>query len=295
MYLFVILLILVICPEICINGATKGLLLWFNTVLPTLFPFFLITKLILFKNLIPKKILPLYPLITGLIAGYPTGAISVSELIKTNRLTSKIGQHLLIAGNNASPGFLIGIAGAFSPHYSRYTIWFCVIAASYIIMLFSFIPTLIKKDIPVNNKLHTDFMDKQPITHTNFLSLLEDTILNCAKLLVLIGGYIIIFSILAEYTGIIITNKAIQGFFAGIFEITCGSTILTQYAAGNELIKGIFLAFICGFGGLSALFQTGAAIRNTGLSLIKYIFHKIICATISGALFAIIYLINNMQ
>lgn len=284
MYLFLILLLLVIRPDVCISGATKGLLLWFNTVLPTLFPFFVVTRLILSMNLIPRRLSVFYPVLTGLIAGYPTGAITVAELVKSGKISSRTGQHILIASNNASPGFLIGIAGALSQPGSRYTIWFCVIISSYIVALCSFILSGAKPEA-------SGFEPEPEVSKNDFMSILETTIMDCAGLLVLIGGYIIIFSIMADYVSIIVTNELIKCIIAGVFEITCGVTMLVSSVNGDELIRGAALAFLCGFGGLSAIFQTAGAIKLTGLSLAKYIFHKIICATLGGALFITLYYI----
>lgn len=76
-------------PKDVFNGASKGLLLWFHTVFPTLFPFLIITNLLMSTNcirLIARLFGPLlnkifrvspngsFAIIAGFLCGYPMGA-----------------------------------------------------------------------------------------------------------------------------------------------------------------------------------------------------------------------------
>lgn len=290
--LFLILLLLVLCPKICINGATRGLLLWFNTVLPTLFPFFLVTRLILSLNLIPRRLSGLYPVMTGLIAGYPTGAATIAQLIKSGKININQGQLLMIISNNASPGFLIGIAGCICDTIpaGAYYIWFCTILSSAAVTLMYGIKETKRSSCPAgitpdDTYIYDDSCGKN---NTAFLNILENTMFECFRLLVLIGGYIIIFSVLADFSGMIISGYLPHCIIAGLFEITTGVTLIISEPDGLPvLIKGTAAAVLCGFGGISALLQTSGVIRDAGLSLSKYAFHKVLCGIICGALFYI--------
>ena len=278
-------LILFICfPSVCIAGATRGLLLWFNIVLPTLFPFFLITRLILSMGFIPKKITILYPIITGLIAGYPTGALTVNELLKENKISLPTARLLLIACNNASPGFLIGIASAVYPQ-NKYCIWLCTIAASFTVTLFVFIFAHSKNKTSIfyanNHKKMTPAISDR--CHNNFILQLESTIISCAKTLVVIGGYIIIFSILSDFLAKLISDSdtLCKGLLTGICEITTGVSLICESSPKNQLINISATAFLCGFGGICALMQTAGATESSGLSMKNYLFHKLLCGAVS--------------
>lgn len=310
-FLFLILILLVLCPKICINGATRGLLLWFNTVLPTLFPFFLVTRLILSLNMIPRSLSGFYPVMTGLIAGYPTGAATISELIKSGQIKLNQGQLLMIISNNASPGFLIGIAGCICSDVpsGQYYIWFSTIMSSAVITLL-YCKKYLKKttsmsdtENKVNDKIKTGNIEKNnklseynvdihenKKNNTAFLGTLEDTMFECFRLLVLIGGYIIIFSILADFSSLIVSGFLPHSIIAGIFEITTGVTlILSDTGELPVIVKGTAAAALCGFGGISALLQTSGVIRDSGMLLIKYAFHKILCGAAGGAIFYVLY------
>lgn len=291
--LFLILILLVLFPKICISGATRGLLLWFNTVLPTLFPFFLVTRLILSLNLIPRSLSGFYPVMTGLIAGYPTGAATISELIKSGQININQGQLLMIISNNASPGFLIGIAGCICSDVpsGQYYIWFSTILSSAVITLL-FSTKYLKKHSGSLDTQNTTIneINKPKKNNTAFLSTLEDTMFECFRLLVLIGGYIIIFSILADFSSLVVSGFLPHSIIAGIFEITTGITMIASDTTGLPvIIKGTAAAALCGFGGVSALLQTSGVIRDSGLSLSKYTLHKLLCGAAGGAIFYILY------
>lgn len=83
-----ILYILITMPGVCVTGAKNGLILWFEIIVPTLFPFFVTTKLILELKLCPQKFMSYYPVFTGLISGIPTGAVTCSDMV-TSRLIDK--------------------------------------------------------------------------------------------------------------------------------------------------------------------------------------------------------------
>ena len=62
-------------PKDVFNGASKGLLLWFHTVFPTLFPFLIITNLLMSTNCI-RLIARLFgPLLNKIFRVSQTGAL----------------------------------------------------------------------------------------------------------------------------------------------------------------------------------------------------------------------------
>lgn len=108
-------------------SATKsGIVLWANSVLPSLLPFFIATELLGYTNIVPfigrllnNIMRPLFnvpgegafALIMGIISGYPVGAKIVANL-KEQGVCSEIECERLIAfTNNSGPLFIIGTVG----------------------------------------------------------------------------------------------------------------------------------------------------------------------------------------
>lgn len=269
------LITLISMPEVCVTGARYGLVLWFDSILPTLFPFFVITRLIIELNLCPKRLLHYYPVLIGLLSGYPNGALTIGELVKRGQLSAHKGQYLLVICNNASPVFLISFIGCICLDnvWGKYVIWLCVITASFITYLIIY-----KKD-------STEYSEniKEPVKiQTGSLSLhciFEQIIMKSFEVLVMVGAYIIIFSIIAHIILTINIPDIYTVIATGILEITTGANLLSDVSL-PDIYKYVIAAGICGFGGMSAILQSKGVICSSGLSITKYILHKIICAVI---------------
>ena len=82
-------LIMLLCPQEVFFGASKGLLLWFQTVLPTLLPFMILSGLLIstnsivyldrifgpfFRRLFRTSENASFAIIAGFLCGYPMGA-----------------------------------------------------------------------------------------------------------------------------------------------------------------------------------------------------------------------------
>ena len=91
-------------PSIAFDGASTGLLLWFHTVLPTLFPFFILNSL--FKNsgtmfylskLVSPILSPLfrisncssYAVLCGWLCGTPVGAKIAADLVQSQKISEE--------------------------------------------------------------------------------------------------------------------------------------------------------------------------------------------------------------
>lgn len=104
----------------------QGLNLWANSVVPSLFPFFVATELLMHTNIVThlgnllnKYMKPLFHVrgeggfafIMGIISGYPIGAKIACEFRKNNICTKEECERLLSFTNNSGPLFIIGTVG----------------------------------------------------------------------------------------------------------------------------------------------------------------------------------------
>ena len=121
--LLVIMYKIVRNPNQSINSAREGLNLWFNLLIPSLYPFIFITDLLVsfgIINSITKYFDPLmvsifnvpgigaFPFSMSIMSGYPIGARLTSKLRK-ERYISKIDADRLISFSSTSgPLFILG-------------------------------------------------------------------------------------------------------------------------------------------------------------------------------------------
>jgi len=125
-----LIIIFVICLVLFSNqnlSATKnGLLLWANSVVPALLPFFIATELLSHTNvvafigkLLNKYMKPIfnvpgigaYAFIMGIISGYPVGAKIVTKFRQDSVCSKAEAERLLAFTNNSGPLFIIGTVG----------------------------------------------------------------------------------------------------------------------------------------------------------------------------------------
>ena len=113
---------MLIFPQGVFQGASSGILLWFNTVLPTLLPFIILSNLLLRTpaiDWIANFTAPFmcrffhvssygaFAILTGFLCGYPMGSKVTADLLKHNYISKNEGQYLLSFCNNTSPMFII--------------------------------------------------------------------------------------------------------------------------------------------------------------------------------------------
>ena len=115
--------VLIIYAPQAVRGASAGLVLWFNQVLPVLFPFALILQLIMSVNAlsgiscltapIMQKCLHLSPacsfcLLAGFLCGFPMGTAVSVQALENGLISRKEAQLLSGVCNHASPMFFGG-------------------------------------------------------------------------------------------------------------------------------------------------------------------------------------------
>lgn len=280
-------------PVKTLTGAKAGLLLWFNTVLPTLLPFIIMSGLIVrtgtyrplcrliypvLRHLLPISRIGCYPLITGLISGLPIGAKISADLLKQTLISKKEAQYITALTSIPSPAFLTGyvaISCLALPHLAPLLML--------IILTSSFLGTEIccrffYKYFETETSVALNPSSASPVQNPSFFSKLDFSVSEAFEIILKVGGYIILFSALSQH----ISNM----FISGMLEITSGISTLSASTLSTAQ-KIVLTLTLSGFGGASCLLQTAGFIVNSGLSLS---FH-IICKICSSAFALILGLI----
>ena len=325
LYLF----FLVLFTKSNFNAAKKGITLWANNVVPSLFPFFVAVELLKHTNLIyflsiklDKYMKPIFnlpgvasfPFVMGLISGYPVGAKIVSDLYSNNLCTQKESERMLAFTNNSGPLFIIGTVGC--SFYSNTSIGILLLISHILSSIcVGIILGIISRIKSATNKFTAN--STQSASANNFSSLLQDdiriadlggilgsAIVSAIKSILMIGGFVTIFSVILSIlnsTKILtiisyfisnifhINPDYIVGLLTGFLEFTNGlykiSTINNKMLSINLIIS----SFIIGFGGISVTLQVLNIISKNKLSIKTYIFGKLLHGTIS-ALFTFLIL-----
>lgn len=287
------LCLLFIFPKQSLEGAKKGLLLWFQIVLPTLLPFFIVSNLMvslsitdsfsIFLYPILKHIMPIskngcYPIAIGLLSGYPIGAKACSDMVSLGKISPFEGQFLLTFCNNASPMFLLNYVLLQSLNQEN-NIWFFMGILYLSAFLSSYMFLFLHKK-GQTNIINSHTLPHPPKNTSSFFQILDTSIMNSFEVITKVGGYIIVFSLLANiFVSLFRVTEVLKTCFLGILEITTG----IQYIASSPLPEATKLLIalpICAFGGLSSVAQSNSVIIKSPLKISTYLFYKLINAGI---------------
>ena len=120
-------LALVTAPTQAMTGAKNGLTMCCNVIIPSLFPFFVLSSLAVdlglaayLGRLLEGVMRPLFrvsgccamAVVLGFVGGYPLGAKTALELYRQGLCTKTETERLLAFCNNSGPAFILGVVGA---------------------------------------------------------------------------------------------------------------------------------------------------------------------------------------
>ena len=320
----IIFLIFAICLLLFSNNnlpaIKNGLTLWATSVVPSLFPFFVATELLLHTSLIPflgrllnKFMKPIFNIsgsgsfcfIMGLISCYPVGAKIASEFRKQNICSKAECERLLSFTNNSGPLFIVGTVGIsmFGNTLIGLLLLITHILASICVgIIFRYW----KRDKNINNTYqfnpkssnsntnNTNTSSNEQVTVSNLGKILAESITSSTNTILMIGGFIVIFSSLISIlnsSGIFnllslffspilklfnINSSFCISLLTGLLEITNGIKQIASIQIKAISLNVILTAFLLGFGGISVFLQVFSITSKTDLSIKPYLYGKII-------------------
>lgn len=275
--LFIIIIVyLLLHPEMVFLSASRGLLLWFHTLLPTLLPFLILTSIV--NEILPRNhhFIRIFVMMSGILCGFPLGAKLCSEAACSEKLTKKEAQYLLPLCNLASPSFIITYILYKTMHITEELyLWIGVI----------YLPVVITAVLtrPYYGAFpHVTQEEKTTPGKSFSLSLLDESIMNGFEVLTKLGGYIILFSILSEaMKSSSFIGQGAAAILSVLFEITTGSQLLMEQIPQKETLARLLIPAVQ-FGGLSFLLQTKSMIQKSGLQILPYIITKAIISCMTA-------------
>lgn len=294
--IYVILILLFIVyylffPSEAFTASQGGLQLWFQQVLPTLLPFTIISSIIIGSNLfytldcrinslhikLPLSLTEVFIIFFGFLFGFPIGSKLTADCIEHDMLTQESAQILCAFTNNLSPVFVISyvLQQQFHGHYPTVPILFLLYGPPFFIGILELLHISSGKNN--HKKTASRFQINMQIVDAGIISGFYTLIKLC--------GYIVMFSMIgAMVTHIPWQNAQIQCLFISNLEVTNGiHFIATSHT--SELFQFICMITALSIGGISGIAQTGSMIRNTKLSIINYVFQKLLyclCSIILG-------------
>lgn len=326
---------MILYPKEAFEAALNGLAIWWNIVFPALLPFFVFSQVLIglgvvhFLGVLLEPIMrPLFNvpgtgsfvLAMGLASGFPLGAVLTNKL-RQDRLCSKVeAERLLSFTNTADPLFMFGAVAVGmlqAPEAGA------IIAAAHYLssisvgLIMRFYQARAENlTLSVENKLlHTKRKQANIFSQAlaalvkarredsrPFGRLLGEAVKESINTLLLVGGFIILFSVvitMLDLAGLInllttgfhsllsfvgLQTNLTPAFISGFFEIDLGCQLagsISQVALKERVVA---VSAIIAWSGLSVHAQVASIISTTDINIFPYI-----CARILHAVLAALY------
>ena len=279
------MLIVILDGKTAIAGVQAGLGLCLQTLIPSLFPFFVLSPLIT-GSLMGRPLKCLRPvgrfcrmpegteslLAVGILGGYPLGAGMIGQEYRRGNLSKTEAQRLCIFCNNAGPSFLFGVLGSLFPS-ARWS-WFLWITQISVSILVGFLLT---------GKCS---QSKVPVPTTSFS--LSDSMNRSIKNMAQVCGWVIMFRMILTYADSYlpaIPSPLLKTLLTGLLELSNGCLLLS--AIENIQLRFLLAGILLSLGGVCVWMQTKSLFPE--LSLTGYIAGRLLHCSITIALSLLIF------
>jgi len=297
-------------PEESVQAASSGVALSFNVIIPSLFPFFVLSTLMVklglaqyFGRALEGVMRPLFNVggvcssafVLGFVGGYPVGARTAVSLYESGQISQVEAERLLAFSNNSGPAFILGVVGV------------GIFASSRVGLLLYAAHALASVLVGIlfrswgGRRPCTGPRIRQPIEVTRFSQAFVGSVTGAFQSTLSICGFVIFFTVFIRLlflagaipaaAGVLDTLLSGLGFDAGwasmlligLIELSSGVWSLRE-VAGQMPSAIAMAAFMLGWAGLSVHCQVLSFIGGSGLSVRSYILGKFLHGGISAAL-----------
>ncbi|NLP37230.1 MAG: sporulation integral membrane protein YlbJ [Firmicutes bacterium] len=317
---------MVFFPEEAFGAAVKGLEIWWHVVFPALLPFFIGSELLMGLGVVHGLGVLLEPLMRplfrvpgegsfvmamGLASGYPIGAILSARLRRDGICTKTEGERLMSFTNTADPLFMSGAVAVGMLGLPQ--VGFTIMAAHYLSSITTglFLRFYGKNEPQLPEKRTRDSILGRAVNALytarqndgrNFGELMGDAIRNSINSLLLVGGFIILFSVIIRLFTVLglvdilgmaamkilgplgLDSSLVPAIISGIFEVDLGCELVSKAPAIVPLSQKIMTtSAIIAWSGISVHGQVASVISDTDLKITPFIFARILHAVLAAA------------
>lgn len=285
---------LLLFPKITVQAAARGLSVCAQAIVPSLFPFFVITNLWVslgyagsLSRLAAGLMEPVFhlpgeaasALVLGCVGGYPVGAQVTARLYKERAVDRETAAQMLFFCSNAGPAFIFGVVGAGIFQSAA------IGAALYGIHLLSalLLGFLFR---PKQRPPHKSMPDADP-GPVPFSRAFTQAVRQAGETALQVCVFVLFFSILTGYLSYFapaaVRETAWFPVLLGSLELAGGAGLLAESACSASW-KLCAAAFLLGWGGLCVHSQTLALLSETDLPAGRYLLGKLFHGLLSGLL-----------
>jgi sporulation integral membrane protein YlbJ len=306
-------------PQESVDASIRGLNMWWEIVFPSLLPFFIVSEMLIGFGVVKFIGVLLEPLMRplfkvpgvggfvwamGMASGYPAGAKLTARLRQEGQLTKTEAERLVSFTNCSNPLFIFGAVSV--GFFNNAKLGVILALAHYlgnitVGLLMRFYGRNPKRLSQEEKKARSSLRAALSALHRTRINdnrpigkLLGDAVMSSIQTLLMIGGFIILFSVINKllfHLGITaILAKGIEvvlalfhlpvelsiPFISGLFEITLGSQMTSQVQEATLMHQVVITSFILAFSGFSVQAQVASILAQTDINFKPFFFARII-------------------
>lgn len=282
--------------------------LWRNNIFPSLFPFFVLSELLvhygfvelvseLFKKIMYKLFrmngYSSFAFIMSIISGFPSSAKYVRELYITGQINNNEASKLLTFTHFSNPLFILGTISLLflNNKEAGILILFCHYITNILIgfMFRNYVPDSYIDD-GISFKKAVFKMHKKRIANaSSFGNVISKAVLNSIQTLLLILGTVTVFLIITTIIdNILPINDYYQAIINGMIEMTQGLKYISLLDISLKL-KSVIMVMILSFGGFSVHVQILSILSDTDIKYLPFLIARLLHSALSGLLLYFIF------
>lgn len=286
-------------PQAAAEGAGTGLSFCAKVLIPSLFPFMVLSSFVVKSGLSSFLSRPLRPItqhlfhlpgcagatiVMALIGGYPSGARGIKALVEQGEITPKQGEQMLTFCVGAGPAFVISVVGTglLGSAQAGIILFVSQIAASVLVGILSG---------RLSRESHFSRPASSQISSVRFADALVESTADSTSGMLNMCAFVILFSTLLSllresgFAQVItqallflgVPSSAADSLIPILLEVTNGCTLAAQNGASPA-----FLSFALGWAGICVHFQIFTSLNGLPFSRIKFMGFRLLHGGISA-------------
>lgn len=289
--LVIICIFFIIKPNVCSSSCLNAISVWSLKVLPMLFPFFVLTRLLIsladfkpgFMDKFFNKVYnapngSFFVFLLSALAGYPMGAKLISTMYENGKISNKQAEKMLSFCSVSGPMFMIGTVGV--AIFNSYKVGLIILISNILACLINGLIYRGKQEKPCINS---------PIYNHKSNNVLADAVYDSLISILMVGAYIVLSFIFIDVlkelnvlsficnicSSIFRCDKSVvEGILISVVEITRGNIEINRASISLKM-KTILASGVIGFGGISVFMQSLGFLKNLNIKPVKILVQKI--------------------
>lgn len=310
-------------PQESVDASIRGLDMWWKIVFPSLLPFFIVSEMLIGFGVVKFIGVLLEPLMRplfrvpgvggfvwamGMASGYPAGAKLTARLRQEGQLSKIEAERLVTFTNCSNPLFIFGAVSVGFFYNAKLGI---ILALAHYLGNFTvgIIMRFHGKDKIDTSESNSRFSIKQAFKELHRTrirdnrpigKLLGDAVMSSIQTLLMVGGFIILFSVINQLLSNLQIIEFLGGIVAvllqllhlpesfsiplisGLFEITLGNKLTSQVEDTTLMQQAIIASVILAFNGFSVQAQVASILAQTDINFKPYFIARLFHMVFAG-------------